>query len=171
MSTINQARFPEDSQFVEQLFIELAQFIYDNIYQRFGEGFDIEELVSGWMALSHEFFYPKGCLVLASVDSEFVGIAGLRTIGEKLGEIKHFYVRPPYRRRGLARDMLNALIEHSLSIGHTVLRLDTGWFMEAAQAFYHSFGFQDISPYPESEVPEEIYPFWVFMEKALIAQT
>jgi ribosomal protein S18 acetylase RimI-like enzyme len=171
MSTINQARFPEDRQYIEQLFKELAQFLYDNIYQRFGEGFDIEELVSGWMAQSHEFFHPKGYLVLASVDSEVVGVGGLRTIGENLGEIKHFYVRPRFRRCGLGRDMLNALLEHSLSIGHTVLRLDTGWFMEAAQALYHSFGFQDISPYLESEVPKEIYPFWVFMEKDLIAQT
>jgi GNAT superfamily N-acetyltransferase len=170
MSAIYQARLPEDHQYVEQLFKELAQFIYDNIYQRFGVGIDIEDRVSGWMAYTHEFFHPKGYLVLASVDSEVVGVAGLRTIGEKLGEIKHFYVRPPFRRQGLGRDMLNALVEHSLSIGHTVLRLDTGWFMEAAQALYHSFGFQDISPYPESEVPKEIYPFWVFMEKDLIVQ-
>lgn len=171
MSTIYQARFPEDGQHVEQLFKELAQYICDNIYQRFGVEADSEGMVTGWIALSHEFFHPNGFLVLASVDSEVVGVAGLRTIGDKLGEIKHFYVRPQFRRRGLGRGMLNALIEHSLSIGHTMLRLDTGWFMEAAQALYHSYGFQDISPYPESEVPQEIYPFWVFMEKDLIAQT
>jgi putative acetyltransferase len=169
MSTIYQARFPEDNQHVEQLFKDLAQYICDNIYERFGVESDVEGLVSGWMALSHEFFHPKGLLVLASVDSETVGVAGLRTIGDKLGEIKHFYVRPQFRRQGLGRGMLNALIEHSLEIGHTILRLDTGWFMDAAQALYHSQGFQDISPYPESEVPQEIYPFWVFMEKDLFA--
>ena len=39
--------------------------------------------------------------------------------------------------------------------------------MQAAQALYHSVGFKDIDPYPGTEVPVELHPYWIFMEKEL----
>jgi len=66
---------------------------------------------------------------------------------------------------------LENLIERSREMGHKIIRLDTAWFMEAAQELYHSAGFKDIDPYPGTEVPEEVHPYWIFMEKDLTAQT
>jgi ribosomal protein S18 acetylase RimI-like enzyme len=170
MCKIYQADFSDDRQRVQEFFTELLQLVYDNVFQRFGVGFDVQAKVAEWMVQLQDFFPPNGCLLLTAVDSEVVGIGGLRTIGERVGEIKHFYVRPQFRRRGLGRKLLDSLVEQSVSMGHTVLRLDTGWFMEAAQVLYHSFGFRDIAPYPESEVPKELHHFWVFMEKHLTTQ-
>ena len=169
MCKFYQADFSEDRQRVQELFTELSQFIYDNIFQRFGLGFDVHTLTAEWMAQLEEFFPPNGGLVLAVVDSEVVGVGCLKSNGERTGQIKHFYVRPQFRRRGLGRKLLGNLVEQSVSMGHTVLRLDTGWFMEAAQALYRSFGFTEIAPYPETEVPKELHPFWIFLEKDLTA--
>ena len=47
------------------------------------------------------------------------------------------------------------------------LFLDSARFMHAAHALYRSSGFQEIAPYPESEIPEEFRPNWIFMEKLL----
>lgn len=171
MCKFYQANSSEDRQHVQELFLELAQFIFDNISQRFGVEFDVHALVAKWMSHLQEFFPPKGGLILAAVDSEVVGVGCLMSIGERAGQIKHFYVRPPYRRRGLGRKLLDNLVEQSVSMGHSVLRIDTGWFMEAAQALYRSVGFKDIAPYPETEAPKELHPFWIFLEKDLTAHT
>jgi hypothetical protein len=36
--------------------------------------------------------------------------------------------------------------------------------MEAAHSLYRSFGFKDISAYPEVEIPEEFRQYLLFME-------
>jgi len=161
----------EDRQRAQELFTELLQYVNDNFIQKFGEGFDVQAKVAEWISRLQEFSPPNGSLVLAAVGTEVAGVGGLRNIGERMGEIKHFYVRPQFRRRGLGRKLLDNLLEQSISMGYTVLRLDTGWFMEAAQALYHSIGFKDVAPYPESEIPKEIQHLWVYMEKDLTAPT
>jgi hypothetical protein len=39
--------------------------------------------------------------------------------------------------------------------------------MTAAHGLYRSSGFVEIEPYPESEIPDERKPHWVFMERTL----
>lgn len=36
--------------------------------------------------------------------------------------------------------------------------------MEAAHSLYRKFGFRDIKPYPEMEIPEEFKDYLLFME-------
>jgi hypothetical protein len=45
--------------------------------------------------------------------------------------------------------------------------LDSAPFAKEAQALYHSAGFQNREPYPETEIPEKYYLRWVFMEMDL----
>jgi len=170
MCNLYQADFSEDRQCVRELFTELLQLVNDNVVHKFGVGFDFQARVADYMAQLQVFSPPNGCLVLAAVNSEVTGVGCIRTIGERVGEVKHMYVRPQFRRRGIGRKLLGNLLEQSATMGHTVLRLDSAWFMEAAHALYRSFGFRVIAPYPESEVPKEIHNFWIFMEKDLAAQ-
>jgi hypothetical protein len=37
--------------------------------------------------------------------------------------------------------------------------------MKEAHALYRSADFNEIEPYPESEIPQEFQKFWVFMER------
>jgi len=39
--------------------------------------------------------------------------------------------------------------------------------MKVAHYLYRSAGFQEIEPYPESEIPPEFQRYWVFMERQL----
>ena len=40
--------------------------------------------------------------------------------------------------------------------------------MTAAQHVYRSAGFQEREKYPETEVPPELQPYWIYMEKKVI---
>ena len=77
------------------------------------------------------------------------------------------YVRPAFRGKGIGRSLLEKLIEAAREIGYWRLRLDSATFMTEAHRLYHSLGFKDIEPYPESEIPAALHQHWVFMELAL----
>jgi GNAT superfamily N-acetyltransferase len=164
----SQADFSKDSQHIRELSVEYIEWVNNNLTQKLGAGFDIQAKVDEDMSRLQMFSPPDGCLLLVFVDSAVAGMGGLRTIGEQIGEIKRMYIRPRFRGQGLGRKVLSNLVERSITMGHTVLRLDSAWFMETAHAMYRSFGFKGIDPYPESEVPNEIRHLWLFMEKDLL---
>lgn len=83
------------------------------------------------------------------VDGRVVACGGLQSLADGAAEIKRMYVRPAYRRRGLARQLLVALEELALRSGYTVLRLETGSYLPAALSLYTSAGYQRIPTYGE----------------------
>jgi len=91
----------------------------------------------------------------------------MQRIGPETAEIKRMYVDPLHRRGGLGRAMLGQLIAEAQITGYERVRLDSPDFMTAAHSLYRSTGFKDIGPYPESEIPDEYKPHWVFMERKL----
>ena len=84
-----------------------------------------------------------------------------------MGEIKRRYVRLEFRRHCLGRALLEGLLEESRAIGHKTVRLDSTRIMTAAHALYGSYGFTDIEPYSESEIPKEYQQYRLFMELIL----
>jgi hypothetical protein len=48
-----------------------------------------------------------------------------------------------------------------------MIRLESTGYMVNAHALYRSFGFKEIEPYPESEIPQELHVYCVFMELQL----
>ena len=58
------------------------------------------------------------------------------------------WVRPPFRRRGPGRATHERLVEHTLSQGIDVLRLETGVDQTAAIALDQGLGFPRIPPFP-----------------------
>lgn len=128
---------------------------------------DIESMLETTLAELEVFSPPRGRILLAVQGSEAAGVACMRGIGEGIGEIKRMYVRPTFRRRGIGHALLDGLIGEARNAGYHRLRLDSGRFMKEAHSLYRSVGFQEIDPYPESELPEEFHPFMVFMEKRL----
>jgi ribosomal protein S18 acetylase RimI-like enzyme len=50
-------------------------------------------------------------------------------------------------------------------LGCTSFLLDTAKFAHAAQHLYKSAGFEEIDPYPESEIDSVMRPYWMYMEK------
>ena len=162
-----QAVTDDDLLLVKDLFTEYLQWVQLNLSKEYGLEFDVEEKVALDMTELGMFMPPEGCLLFVKLESELVGLGCLRKIGDEIGEIKRMYIRPNYRGKGIGKELLNYLFEEAKSIGYKTIRLDTVRFMDVAQSLYRSFGFKDIQPYPESEIPEEVHEYWEFMEKSI----
>jgi len=77
------------------------------------------------------------------------------------------YIRPAYRGKGYGKALLQQLLQKAKEFGYNSIYLDSAQFMTAAQHLYRSFGFMERDAYPETEVPPQLWPQWVFMEKTL----
>lgn len=87
---------------------------------------------------------PEGVRYLVGVvDGRAVACGGLRSLDAQTGEITRVYVRPAFRGRGLARQLLAALEELALSAGHTVLRFELGAYQPATVALYRAAGYAE----------------------------
>ncbi|MDO3702018.1 GNAT family N-acetyltransferase [Micromonospora sp. C28SCA-DRY-2] len=83
------------------------------------------------------------------VDGRAVACGGIQALDAGTGELKRMYVRPAYRGRGIARQLLVALEELAFRQGHERLCLETGSYLPAAIGLYTSCGYQPIPVYGE----------------------
>jgi GNAT superfamily N-acetyltransferase len=65
-------------------------------------------------------------------------------------EVKHLYVVPAARGRGLGRLLLTALEERARALGAVTIVLDTNRSLEAAGGLYRSAGFRPTEPYNDN---------------------
>ena len=87
--------------------------------------------------------------LVGALDGRVVACGAVQPLDAGTAEIKRMYVRPGYRGRGLARQLLGALEETALAAGCTVLRLETGSYLQNARRFYVSCGYAEIPRYGE----------------------
>lgn len=128
---------------MREIFLEYAaQLGVDLAFQ----GFD-EELAS----LPGDYAAPRGTLLLALVDDTLAGCCALRPLDTvdypNAAEMKRLYVRKPFRRFGLGRQLAEATLDHARTEGYHCVLLDTLDNMEAARALYAELGFAEIDPY------------------------
>lgn len=152
---------------VIDLFYKYLQWANLMAMREFDVSFDVNTALEQDMAKLYQFAPPEGRLLLGEWEGKIVGCACLRKIGEDVGEIKRMYVQPEYRRRGIGRSLLEAIINEARQSGYSKIRLDSAPFARRAQVLYHSLGFRNIEPYAESEAPEQYRSYWAFMEMAL----
>lgn len=91
-----------------------------------------------------EFDPPGGAFLIAELDREPIGCAGLRRHGPDIVELKRMYVRASYRRRGLARALLAGVEARARSLGYRQVLLETGSKQPEAVALYLASGYQPI---------------------------
>lgn len=169
MVEIRNAHLARDLEVVRTLWLEYLSWANGELEARFGFRFPIEKALEDDLASIAKFQPPDGRLLLA-VDGdgdEAVGIACLRKMSPGTAEIKRMFVRPAQRGTGLGGALLDRLVVEAKASGYERIRLDSARFMETAHALYRSRGFVDIDAYPESEIPDEIKSYWVFMEREL----
>jgi ribosomal protein S18 acetylase RimI-like enzyme len=164
---IIQVESEEHQQHVRELFRENFSSTRLLIIRDFGIDLNVSTVLEQEMAQLQQFAPPEGRLLLSDYDGQIAGCAGLRKIGKDVGEIKRMYVRPDYRRRGIGRSLVKAILNESYPIGYSTLRLDSAPFAQEAHALYQSLGFQLREPYAESEIPQQYHSQWVFMEMTL----
>ncbi|MCZ7435910.1 GNAT family N-acetyltransferase [Micromonospora sp. WMMC241] len=85
----------------------------------------------------------------AVVGGRAVGCGGLQALDADTGELKRMYVRPAFRGRGVARQLLVALEELAFRHGYRTVCLETGTYLPAAIGLYRSAGYQPVPVYGE----------------------
>jgi GNAT superfamily N-acetyltransferase len=112
-------------------------------------------------ALPGDYAPPAGCLTLAFVDGALAGCGALRPMPDadyaNACEMKRLFVRPAFRRFGLGRVLVQALLDEAQRTGYSEVLLDTLDDMEAARGLYASFGFEEIPPYYYNPIPGAHY--------------
>jgi putative acetyltransferase len=101
--------------------------------------------------------------VIAKIDSTAVGCGALRRIEPGIGEIKRMFVLSDFRRRGIARRILEALESRARELRETSVLLETGIGQPEAIEFYKSAGYHEIAGFGEYAGS----PFSVCFEKRL----
>jgi putative acetyltransferase len=110
------------------------------------------------------FMPPDDAAYLAVVvDGRAVACGAWQALEPGVAEIKRMYVRPAYRGRGIARQLIVALEEEILAADRSIVRLETGTYLPAAIALYRSAGYLPIPVYGEYVGN----PFSVCFEKRL----
>lgn len=83
------------------------------------------------------------------LDGRAVACGAWQPLEPGVAELKRMYVRPAYRGRGIARQLVVALEEEAFAAGRPVLRLETGTYLTRAIALYRSSGYRPIPVYGE----------------------
>ncbi|MDH2445011.1 GNAT family N-acetyltransferase [Amnibacterium sp. CER49] len=100
------------------------------------------------------FAPPRGVFLVLEDDGAPVGCGGMRPLADDdagpRSEVKHLYVVPGARGRGLGRRLLAELEARARAAGVATLVLDTNRSLEAAGGLYRSAGFVPVPPYNDN---------------------
>src|SRR4030095_16305508 len=91
-----------------------------------------EELAS----LPGKYASPEGALLLAQDGDQFAGCVALRKLEDDVCEMKRLYVRPPFRLRGVGRELAVQVINIARRLEYRVMRFDTLAWMAPAITLY-----------------------------------
>lgn len=105
---------------------------------------------------------PKGCLLLAYWNNEAAGCIALQPLQEGVCEMKRLYVRPEFRGKGIAEELVKVLLQEAKEKGYNKMVLDTLERLQPAIRLYRKYGFADTSAYYENPLKNVVY-----MEKEL----
>ena len=86
-------------------------------------------------------------LVARAAGERVVGFAGVWLMVDE-AHITTFGVHPDWRRQGVGRRLLLRLLEMAIELGARRMTLEVRVSNQAAQALYHSFGFQTVGRRP-----------------------
>lgn len=101
---------------------------------------------------------PLGALFLAYWNDEPAGCIALQPLSAKgVCEMKRLYVKPGFRKFGIGRSLVEALLKAAKEIGYTNMRLDTLDRLQPAIKLYEQYGFKVINAYYQNPLPGVVY--------------
>ena len=93
---------------------------------------------------------PKGGVLLAYWANELAGCAAFApTTHAGLAEMKRVYVKPAFRRYGMARALAQAIIIAAQQAGYEHIAISTWGHNARAIALYHQLGFSPVPPFKD----------------------
>ena len=152
MIAILEVSTPAEMDSVRTLFDEYKKEVGVDLW--FGSTYkrELEELPSPYVA-------PEGRLVIARDGDQLAGCGALRPVRTGVVELRRLWVRRPYRKQGVAKMIIEALVAWARSAGCRSVRLETLSVMSHAEALFRSLGFASIpddrtNPFPGSKLFE-----------------
>ncbi len=107
--------------------------------------------------LRQKYGVPEGRLYLAYWNGAVAGSIALRKINNEDCELKRMYIKPEFRRNGIAKTLVMRLIDDAREIGYRHMLLDTLPFLQTAIRMYKNIGFYEIGRYNNSPMDTSIY--------------
>jgi putative acetyltransferase len=147
---IAQATSPAQIKSVRGLLLEYAQSLgFSLCFQNFDR--ELAELPG-------MYGRPEGALLLATIDEQPAGCAGLHKLKHEICEMKRLYVRPAARSVGLGRRLAERIIAEARAMEYKTMRLDTiSGKMDHAIELYRRLGFGQIDPYRPNPISGALY--------------
>ena len=137
--------------------IAAIQELWSEYWRSLGLSLDFQDFGEELRTLPGRYAAPAGRLLLVRIDGEPAATAGFRPLRQDACEAKRLYVRPAYRRRGVAGSLLAALVEEARRAGYRNLYGDTLTSMASALDLYRNMGFVEVGPYSDNPTPGAIY--------------
>ena len=138
--------------------VQTVQILWAEYWEGLGLSDEFQGFEEELLTLPGKYAAPKGMLAIAYVEGFPAGTIALRPLVADACELKRLYVRPPFRRRGVARGLLEWILEHARTLGYRSVYGDTLPTMNAAMQLYYDLGFRVIDrPYSDSPTPGAIY--------------
>lgn len=138
MLTVVRAESPDDIASVRALFTEYQTWL--------GQAVCSKRLAEEIATLPGPYAPPRGALLLGKDgDGRAAGCVGIREHTTVVAEMKRLFVRPQYRRQGLARDLVLRAVDAASAAGYRRVVLTTlPDLMAAALDLYLSLGFRQM---------------------------
>lgn len=134
---------PADSDVAASL---LSQY-FDELSRRFPGGFDPSLAPP---VRPDQLVEPNGAFLVARIRGRALGCGAVHQTDALTAEIKHMWVHPTARRRGVGRCLLVSLEDAARRLGCRTVRLDTSSYLPEAISLYLSSGYTEICPYNDN---------------------
>lgn len=177
MTIFRPAGLPDDAALLLDLNAEYLEYVFSGVAARFGvtladifPGGDIRAYLPDVLAKTLGPGPPESSFYIVERDGQPIGMGGVRRVRDGVCEMKRVYVRDAAKGQGLGRALVERLIADGRSFGYRTMFIDTSPTLEIAIGLYQRLGFAPIPAYPEVEVPQIMFPHWVFMAKQLRAR-
>lgn len=125
------------------------------IFQEYARSIDVDLCFQNFereiATLPGEYVEPRGALLMASINGDLVGCCALRPLDNvdypNACEMKRLYVRKAFRKLGIGRQLVEAIMDCARLAGYDSVLLDTLSDMESARALYQDLHFEEIPPF------------------------
>jgi GNAT superfamily N-acetyltransferase len=99
-----------------------------------------------------------GSLLLAYYQDQPAGCIALQPLPEAgVCEMKRLYVVPSFRKFGIGRKLVQAILDDAKALGYRTMKLDTLDRLQPAIQLYKDFGFTDASAYYANPLEGVVY--------------
>ena len=122
---------------------ELQRRFFADITSRY-PGWDPDEAPSADPA---DLNPPTGAWIVAYLDGEPVGCAGLKSVDAEMVEVRRVFLDESARGRGIGRRLLEELEQHARRLGYKRVRLTTGDRQPEALGLFRAAGYGEVGDF------------------------